>query len=118
MAVVGVFCTWTKAGPVALNGTEGPHDGWLVVLLAVPALLWARSMARGSWVGVVGVLGTALVIAWTALSSWRDSRDVLDATVGYGLLLVVAGSVALAAAALACAVEIARRGRPAQTERS
>ncbi|HET9288618.1 MAG TPA: hypothetical protein VFO26_13765 [Gaiella sp.] len=113
VAVIGVFCTWTKEGPVSLNGTQGPHDGWLVVILAVPALLWARSMARGSWVGVVGVLGTALVIGWTALTSWRDSREVLGASVGYGLLLVVAASLGLSAVGVASGLELLRaRNRP------
>ena len=113
VAVIGVFCTWTNDGPVSLNGTQGPHDGWLVVILAVPALLWARSMARGSWVGVVGVLGTALVIGWTALTSWRDSREVLGASVGYGLLLVVAASLGLSAVGVACGLELLRaRNRP------
>ena len=103
---------------MSLNGTQGPHDGWLVVILAVPALLWARSMARGSWVGVVGVLGTALVIGWTALASWRDSREVLGASVGYGLLLVVAASLALAAAGVARGVELLRaRDRPGGSSR-
>jgi hypothetical protein len=106
VAVVGVFCTWTNDGPVSLNGTQGPHDGWLVVILAVPALLWARSMARGSWVGVMGVLGTALVTGWTALTSWRDSDDVLGASVGYGLLVVIAASLALAAAGVARGLEL------------
>ena len=108
VAVVGVFCTWTTDGPVTLNGTQGPHDGWLVVLLALPALLWSRSMARGSWVGVVGVLGTALVIAGTALTSWLDTRDVLGASVGYGLVLVVVASLVLAGAALGRALELLR----------
>ena len=104
-----MFCTWTNDGPVSLNGTQGPHDGWLVVLLAVPALLWARSMARGAWVGVVGVLGTAVVMGWTALASWRDSREVLGASVGYGLLLVLGASLALAAAGVACGLELVTR---------
>lgn len=108
VAVVGVFCTWTTDGPVSLNGTQGPHDGWLVVLLALPALLWSRSMARGSWVGVVGVLGTALVIAGTALTSWRDTRDVLGASVGYGLVLVVVASLVLAGAGIGRALELLR----------
>ena len=105
VAVVGVFCTWTNDGPVSLNGTQGPHDGWLVVIVAVPALLWVRPLARGTWVGVIGVLGSAAVIGWTALASWRDSRDVLGASVGYGLLLVLAASLALAAAAVARGLE-------------
>jgi hypothetical protein len=106
VAVVGVFCTWTNDGPVSLNGTQGPHDGWLVVIVAVPALLWARSMAKGAWVGVVGVLGTAVVMGWTALASWRDSRDVLGANVGYGLLLVIGASLALAAAGVSRGLEL------------
>jgi hypothetical protein len=105
-AVVGVFCTWTNDGPVSLNGTQGPHDGWLVVILAVPALLWARRLARGTWVGVIGVLGSAAVIGWTALASWRDSRDVVGASVGYGLLVVLGASLALAAVAVARGIEL------------
>jgi hypothetical protein len=114
VAVVGVFCTWTNDGPVSLNGTQGPHDGWLVVIVAVPALLSARSLARGTWIGVIGVLGSAAVMGWTALASWRDSPDVLGASVGYGLLLVLGASLALAAAGVARGLELLRvRDRPA-----
>jgi cardiolipin synthase len=93
-------------GPVSLNGTQGPHDGWLVVIVAVPALLWSRWPAGGTWVGVIGVLGSASVVGWTALSSWRESRDVLGASVGYGLLLVIGASLALAAAGVARGLEL------------
>jgi hypothetical protein len=108
VAVVGVFCTWTNDGPVSLNGTQGPHDGWLVVIVALPALLWTRSLARGTWAGVIGVLGSAAVMGWTALASWRDSRDVLGGSVGYGLLLVLGASLALAAAGVARGLELLR----------
>jgi hypothetical protein len=108
VAVVGVFCTWTNDGPVSLNGTQGPHDGWLVVIVAVPALLWARSLVRGAWVSVIGILGSAAVMGWTALASWLDSREVLGASVGYGLVLVLAASLALAAAGVARGLELLR----------
>jgi hypothetical protein len=108
IAVVGVFCTWTNDGPVSLNGTQGPHDGWLVVIVAAPALLWSRSLVRGTWISVIGVLGSAAVMGWTALASWRDSREVLGASVGYGLLLVLGASVALAAAGVARGLELVR----------
>jgi hypothetical protein len=111
--VVGVFSTWTVAGPVTLNGTEGPNNGWLIVILALPTLAWARMMERGSWIGVIGVLGSALVMCWTALESWRDNREVLAASVGHGLLLVVAASVTLGVAAVARGVELARVTRGA-----
>ena len=35
------------------------------------------------------------MICWTVIENWLDNRDVLDASVGYGLLLVLAGGVAL-----------------------
>lgn len=108
IAVVGVFCTWTNDGPVSLNGTQGPHDGWLVVIVAVPALLWARSLGRGTWISVIGILGSAAVMGWTALASWRDSREVLGASVGYGLILVLGASLALAAAGVARGLELLR----------
>jgi hypothetical protein len=72
-------------------------------------------MARGSWVGVIGVLGASVVMGWTAIQNWHDSRDVFGATASYGLLLVVAASVALAGAAVARGVELVyvREGRQA-----
>ena len=113
--VVGVFCTWLAEGRLTLSGIEGPNNGWLCVLLAGPAFLWARSMERGSWVGVAGVLAGALVIGWTATENWLDAGRVLDARVSYGLLLVLAASVVLAAVAVVRAVSLlrdpARRGR-------
>jgi hypothetical protein len=108
LAVVGVFTTWLTDDPVTLNGVQGPHNGWLVVIVAALALVWARSMARGSWVGVVGVAGSAVVIGWTAVENWRDGRDVLGASAGYGVILVVAASILLGAAALARCLELLR----------
>jgi hypothetical protein len=111
LVVVGVFSTWTNAGSLTLNGTEGPNNGWLVVVLVVPALLWSRMMERDSWtgwIGVVGLLGASLVIVWTALENWADNREVLDASVGHGLLLVVAAAAALALAAAFRGLELLR----------
>jgi hypothetical protein len=82
-----------------------------VLIVAAFALGWARSMNRGSWVGVVGVLGAAIVIAWTAVENWLDSRAVFGATASLGLVLVLAASVALGAAAVTRGLELARRSR-------
>jgi hypothetical protein len=100
-AALGVLATWTSDGPVHLDGLQGPNNGWLVLIVAALALGWTRSMAGGSWIGVVGVLGSALVIGWAALAAWLDGRDVVGARVGFGLLLVLSASVALGAAAVA-----------------
>ena len=76
-----------------------------MLILAAFALGWSRSR---SWVGVVGVGGAALVMGWTALENWHDSRDVFGASARLGLVLVVAGSIALAGSAVARAVELIR----------
>jgi len=110
--VVGVFCTWLAQGDVTLSGIEGPNNGWLCVLLAAPAFLWARSMERGSRVGVVGVLGCALVIAWTATENWLDASRVLSAGVSHGLLLVLAACTVVAAVAVVHAVALLRDPAP------
>lgn len=108
---VGVFSTWTKAGPVTLNGTQGPNNGWLVVIVAALAFVWVAMMGRSSWwgaIGVLGVLGSAGVICWTAIENWIDNGDVLDASVGYGLLLVLVAGAVLAVTAAARGVQLLR----------
>jgi hypothetical protein len=106
-AVLGVLLTWTSDGPVGLGGTEGPNNGWLVVIVAAFALGWLRALEQGSRVGVLGVVGSALVMAWTAAQSWLDARDVVGARPGIGLLLVLAAALVLAGVAVVRAVEAA-----------
>jgi membrane-bound ClpP family serine protease len=109
--LVGVFLTWIADGPVRLDGTQGPNNGWLSLIMAGLALLWIRML--GSWVGVIGVLGSGLVIFWTALENWLDSRATIGASAAPGLALVLAGSAVLSAAAVVGAVQLARGGVPA-----
>jgi cardiolipin synthase len=114
VAAVGVFGTWTSVGPVSLNGVQGPNDGWLVLIALVFALACLRSLGRGSWFGVAAMAGASLVIAWVAVEDWLENRAVLDAEVGYGLVLVLVASVALAASAVVRGLQLvdARRATP------
>ncbi len=105
--ILGVFVTWVADGSVRLDGTEGPNNGWLAAILAALALLWIRTL--GSWPGVIGVLGSGLVIGWTALENWLDARAILGASAAPGLLLVLAGSSILTAVSVVRGVEL-RRG--------
>ena len=107
-AVLGVSLTWTSVGSASLDGTQGPNNGWLVVIAGVFALGLIRPMARGSMVGVVGVFGASVVMFWTAMENWLDNRQVLGAA-SYGLVVVVAASAGLAATAVATAVGRVRR---------
>lgn len=104
--VVGALLTWTVDGPVRLSGIEGPNDGWLVLLLALFALGWTRWLARPAWTGIIGVLGASLVIFWTAISAWRDNHDVVGASPGVGVLVVITGSIVLGACAVLTAVRL------------
>jgi hypothetical protein len=114
--LLGVFVTWVADGPVRLDGTQGPNNGWLTAIVAGLALLWIRML--GSWLGVIGVLGAGLVIGWTALENWLDARATIGASPRLGLVLVLAGSVALTAVAVVQAVELARELRHQETERA
>jgi uncharacterized membrane protein YhhN len=110
-AAVGVFVTWTSDDAVGLDGVEGPNNGWLVLIVAAFALAWIPSMTRGSWVGVVGVLGASLVMGWTAIESWLDGKDVSGASAGVGVFLVVVASVVLGGTAIGRAAQVTRSGR-------
>jgi len=115
--LVGVFVTWVVDGPVRLDGTQGPNNGWLSLIVAALALVWIRLL--GSWPGVIGVLGSGLVIGWTALENWLDARATIGASPRLGLVLVLAGSVALTTVAVLQAVELAREAfRHRATERA
>jgi hypothetical protein len=61
--------------------------------------VWIRLL--DSWVGVIGVAGSGVVIAWTAIESWLGARATTEASAAFGLVLVVAAGVALLAVALA-----------------
>ena len=110
LALIGVFLTWTRADGITLDGTQGPNNGWLVVIVAAFAFGWAGSLARGSRVGVVGVLGAGLVIVWTALESWGSNRAALQGAAGIGTVLVVAAGLVLVGVAVARVITARRQG--------
>ena len=106
--LVGVFVTWLADGPVRLDGTQGPNNGWLAAIMALLALPWLRMLERGSWLGVIGVLGSGLVIGGTALENWLDANATIGASARPGLALVIGGAAVLATVAVVQAVELAR----------
>ena len=114
--LVGAFVTWVADGPIRLDGTQGPNDGWLAAIVAGLALLWIRML--GSWPGVIGVLGSGLIIGWTALDDWLDARAVIGASPRLGLALVLAGSVTLMAVGIVQAVGLAQELRHRGAERA
>jgi len=105
LAIAGVFGTWRSAGPVSLDGFEGPHNGWLVIIFGLIALAGVHSLARGGWLGIVLVLGCAAVMVFTAVENVVDDGDVLGGSSGWGVWLTIVASAALAAAAVYSAVE-------------
>ncbi len=110
VAVLGVFLTWTSVGSARLDGTQGPNNGWLVVVVGALAVGWIRAMVRGSWIGVVGVLLVSVVMFWTTLENWLDNRDTLGGTPGLGVVLVLLAALALGACAVVRGMQVARQG--------
>jgi len=109
LAIVGVFGTWRNAGAVSLSGVDGPHDGWLVVIFGLIALAGVGALARGSWLGIVTVFGSAAVMIFTAVDNIVKDDSVLGGSSGWGVWLTVVAAVVLAAVAVLAAV---RRLRP------
>ena len=110
VAVLGVFLTWTSVGSARLDGTQGPNNGWLVVVVGALAVGWIRAMVRGSWIGVVGVVLVSVVMFWTTLENWLDNRDALGGTPGLGVVLVLLAALALGACAVVRGMQVARQG--------
>ena len=100
LAIVGVFGTWRSAGPVSLNGVEGPHNGWLVIIFGLIALAGVGALSRGSWLGIVTVLGCGAVMIFTAVENVVDDNAVIGGRSGWGVWLTIAASAVLAGAAL------------------
>ena len=108
VAIVGVFGSWRNAGPVSLDGVEGPHNGWLVIIFALVALVGVGALSRGSWLGIVTVLGSAAVVFSTAVHDVVEDDDVIGGSAGWGVWLTIAASVLLAASAILAAVSRVR----------
>jgi hypothetical protein len=104
LATVGVFGTWRSTGTVSLDGVEGPHNGWLVIIFALIALAGVRSASRGGWLGLVTVVGCAAVMVFTAVENVVDDGDVLGGRSGWGVWLTIAASATLAGAAIYAAL--------------
>jgi hypothetical protein len=105
LAIVGVFGTWRTAGPVSLSGVDGPHNGWLVVIFALIALVGVGPASRGSWLGIVTVAGCAAVMITAPIQDLLDQNSVVGGHAGWGLWLTVAASAVLGGAAISAAVD-------------
>jgi hypothetical protein len=114
LAIVGVFGTWRVAGPVSLDGFEGPHNGWFVVVFALLALAGVNALVRRSWLGIVDVAGCGAIMVSITVQNLVDDGDVLGGHAGWGIWLTLAASVVvLAAAGVAVAGRLPRGSTPA-----
>ena len=104
LAVVGVFGTWRNAGPVSLNGFQGPHNGWLVIVFALIALAGVGAAARGSWTGILLVFGCGAVMTYAAMLGLLGDGSILGGSSSWGVWLTVVASAGLALAAVAAAL--------------
>jgi hypothetical protein len=112
LAIVGVFGTWSTSGPVSLNGVEGSHNGWLVILFGLIALTGVHSLARGGWLGIAAVLEGGSIMLYTSVSDLVDHQAIHWGS-GWGIWLTIVMSGVLVALAVYAAVERIRGNTPA-----
>jgi hypothetical protein len=101
--LVGAFGPWANVFGVPINGLDAPNDGWVVVALALVALVCivAEHRMRALAVGtiVVGVIGAGVTLYDRRRFAFATT-DVGDlgavVTIGWGLDLALAASVSLA----------------------
>jgi len=103
LAIAGVFGTWRNVGAVSLDGFEGPHNGWLVIVFALIAVAGVDPLSRGSWLGVATVFGCASVMVFTAVESVVDDNAAVGGDSGWGVWLTIVASVFLGGVAIAVA---------------
>jgi hypothetical protein len=111
LAIVGVFGTWSTSGPVTLNGLEGSHNGWLVIIFALIALTGVRSLARRGWLGIACVLEAGAIMLYTSISDLVAHEDIHWSS-GWGIWLTIVMSAALVAIAVFAALERIRGNTP------
>ena len=113
LAIVGVFGTWRVAGSVSLDGFEGPHNGWFVIVFALIALAGVGSLVRRSWLGIVDVAGCGAIMVFIAVQNLLDDSDVIGGHAGWGIWLSLGASVVvLATAGVAVAGRLPRGSTP------
>ena len=101
LAILGLFGTWRVAGSVSLDGLEGPHNGWLVLVFGLIALAGAGSLSRGGWLGILTVLGCGGAMLYGAVVSLAEDGAVLGGRSGWGVWLTTVASACVAALAVA-----------------
>lgn len=97
--IVGVLGPWRNVGAVSLDGLQGPHDGWLVIVALLLALAGVGSLAR---------TGLTLVAAAAALyfvvDNLLDDRAAVGGSSGWGIWLTLLAALALGVLAVLAAV--------------
>jgi hypothetical protein len=75
-----------------------------VIIFALIALAGVGPASRGSWLGVVAVLGSAAVMISTVVHDVVNDGDAIGGSSGWGVWLTVAASIGLGGCAVLAAV--------------
>ena len=115
IVVVGSFGAWATLGGTSVGGTDGGRDGWITLVLALLTLgifggvLTPPAVARiVRWIPLpfalltllVAVIDIADISSTSSEFSNQLSDDVFTLSVGWGLWLVLAGSIVASIAAV------------------
>jgi hypothetical protein len=102
---IGSFGAWVTAGPFSISGTaDTAGDGWVTLVCAVLALVLVLAPFSASVVtGLLALVVLAVAVYdLSRLGSLNDSESIISVNPGWGLLLVLAGSVSLLVYCVLC----------------
>ena len=91
LAIFGVFSTWASGSGLTLNGVEGSHNGWVVVLASVLVACVARPLGRGSGPAIIA----AGLVAMRVLSTVIGTKGPPDLDRSWGWWVSLAGALVL-----------------------
>ena len=94
LAVFGVFGTWASGSGVTLNGVEGSHNGWVVVLAVLVMAALSRPLGRGSGPAIVA----AVLLMTSVMSTVLGTDGPPDLSRAWGWWATLAGSLVLVGA--------------------
>ena len=108
LAAVGVFTRWTAGDGVTLNGIQGPHNGWIILIYLVVGVSVVRALGRGSRSAAAAAVLVAIATIVTVLTT--RSVPGFDTAWGYWLTLAGGGVIVVAAGAAFAGRSMADRG--------
>jgi hypothetical protein len=98
LMVLGTLAPWAVSGPVTSSGVDDQYGLYMLLLAAFSGFVlwrWTEFAQQEFLVGLTILAGICLIYASYVAWQLEDLRDLTGAEIGWGLIVTIAGSVAL-----------------------